>query len=118
MDHGCGAHSQTDAERRASEWPATDPVVDSGAVDVLDLLAPDPEPEPVQDAVPTDEPVPTDGSETEHKAEAGPETVAQAAPDGEPLPEFAVNADAESASVLESNPRDAEQDKAPEAPAE
>jgi hypothetical protein len=46
MDHGCGAHSQTDAERRASEWPAADPIVDSGAVDSLDLASVDPEPEP------------------------------------------------------------------------
>lgn len=44
VDHGCGAHSQTEAERRLSEWPAIDPVVDSGAVDVLDLNS-DPEPE-------------------------------------------------------------------------
>lgn len=46
VDHGCGAHSQTDAERRQSEWPAPDPLVDSGAVEPLDLAAPDPEPEP------------------------------------------------------------------------
>ena len=44
MDHGCGAHSQTDAERRASEWPAVDPVIDSGALDALDLVTPEPEP--------------------------------------------------------------------------
>lgn len=42
VDHGCGAHSQTDAERRLSEWPAADPIVDSGAIDALDLAAPDP----------------------------------------------------------------------------
>jgi len=47
VDHGCGAHSQTEAERRLSEWPGHDPVVDSGAVDALDLNAePEPEPEP------------------------------------------------------------------------
>lgn len=45
VDHGCGAHSQTEAERRLSEWPGIDPVVDSGAVDALDLTA-EPEPEP------------------------------------------------------------------------
>ncbi len=46
VDHGCGAHSQTDAERRLSEWPGIDPFVDSGAVDALDLVTePDPEPE-------------------------------------------------------------------------
>lgn len=45
VDHGCGAHSQTEAERRLSEWPGHDPVIDSGAVDALDLNA-EPEPEP------------------------------------------------------------------------
>lgn len=59
MDHGCGAHSQTDAERRASEWPAADPVVDSGAVEALDLATPDPDPdahsEPQREATPDEE---------------------------------------------------------------
>jgi hypothetical protein len=45
VDHGCGAHSQTDAERRLSEWPGIEPVVDSGAIEPLDLLT-EPEPEP------------------------------------------------------------------------
>ncbi len=52
VDHGCGAHSQTDAERRASDWPAPDPLVDSEAVEALDLDAPDPEPEPAPEAEP------------------------------------------------------------------
>jgi hypothetical protein len=38
VDHGCGAHSQTEAERRLSEWPGVEPVVDSGAIDALDLV--------------------------------------------------------------------------------
>lgn len=46
VDHGCGAHSQTDAERRQSEWPDPDPLVDTGAVVSIDLNEPDPEPEP------------------------------------------------------------------------
>jgi len=47
VDHGCGAHSQTEAERRLSEWPGHDPVINSGALDVLDLVSePEPEPEP------------------------------------------------------------------------
>ena len=50
VDHGCGAHSQTDAERRISEWPVADPIIDSGAVVALDLNAPDPEPEPEVEA--------------------------------------------------------------------
>jgi hypothetical protein len=89
MDHGCGAHSQTDAERRASEWPAIDPVVDSEAVDALDLATPDPEPEPDAEAEPT-EPAPMSTEPTE------------AAPDA----------------AAESTPQDEQHDKAPEAPAE
>jgi hypothetical protein len=59
VDHGCGAHSETDAERRLSEWPAPDPLVDSGAVVPLDLNEPDPEPEPEPEPVvePSPEPV-------------------------------------------------------------
>ena len=45
VDHGCGAHSQTEAERRLSEWPGVEPVVDSGAMDALDLVT-EPESEP------------------------------------------------------------------------
>lgn len=43
LDHGCGAHSQTDAERRASEWPAPDPIVDSEAIVEVDLQGVEPE---------------------------------------------------------------------------
>ncbi|PKQ18593.1 MAG: DUF3027 domain-containing protein [Actinobacteria bacterium HGW-Actinobacteria-8] len=106
MDHGCGAHSQTDAERRASEWPAVDPVIDSTALDVLDLLTPDPEPEDAMD------------TQTETSAEGQPVTVTEPNPDGEPLAETAVSADAEDSSAPESSSEDAEQEKAPETPAE
>ncbi|WP_291379399.1 DUF3027 domain-containing protein [Demequina sp.] len=88
MDHGCGAHSQTDAERRASEWPGLDPVIDSAALDALDLTTPDPEPEP----------------------EAVTEPVAE--PEADPA------ADPAAETEQEATPQDAEQDKAPQAPAE
>ncbi len=112
MDHGCGAHSQTDAERRASEWPAVDPVIDSAALDVLDLLTPEPEQDPVpaQDAVPL--------QDSEPKAEGEPETETDPNPDGEPLTEPAVSADAEDSSAPEATPQVAKQDKAPETPTE
>lgn len=29
VDHGCGAHSQTDADKQSSEWPDADPVFDT-----------------------------------------------------------------------------------------
>lgn len=50
-DHGCGAHSQTEAERTATRWPEDDPVIDTDAVASLDLAAPDqPEAEPEPDS--------------------------------------------------------------------
>ncbi len=61
VDHGCGAHSQTEAERRLSEWPGIDPVVDSGAMDVLDLAS---EPE-VEHATTTEEPSSADDVATD-----------------------------------------------------
>jgi hypothetical protein len=42
MDHGCGAHSQTDVEKQGARWPADEPVVDTMDIDPLDLLAEDP----------------------------------------------------------------------------
>lgn len=35
MDHGCGAHSETDAPRRRGDWQQSDPVVDEGLMEVL-----------------------------------------------------------------------------------
>src|SRR5690554_4247305 len=37
VDHGCGAHSQTDAEKQSSRWPVSEPVIDTGAADLLVL---------------------------------------------------------------------------------
>jgi hypothetical protein len=42
LDHGCGAHSQTDLEKQGARWPADDPIVDTMEVDALDLAADDP----------------------------------------------------------------------------
>jgi hypothetical protein len=96
MDHGCGAHSQTDAERRASEWPAAEPVVDSAAVDELDLVTPEPEPEPA--IAPQDE--------TQHDN------------DSEPAVESAEHSDEGPETAPELTPQDEQQDKASETPAE
>ena len=60
VDHGCGAHSQTEAERRLSEWPGIDPFVDSGAIDHLDLVT---APEPEAELHPDSEPVVNDTAE-------------------------------------------------------
>ena len=37
LDHGCGAHSETDLARSATKWPANNPVVDDGAVVPVNL---------------------------------------------------------------------------------
>ncbi|MCL2850626.1 MAG: DUF3027 domain-containing protein [Micrococcales bacterium] len=34
-DHGCGAHSQTDADPEPSQWPAPDPIIDDGRVEMV-----------------------------------------------------------------------------------
>ncbi len=36
LDHGCGAHSETDVEPHASDWPAPDPLIDELRVDLVD----------------------------------------------------------------------------------
>jgi hypothetical protein len=35
LDHGCGAHSETDVETRPSEWPDQAPLVDDGAIEAV-----------------------------------------------------------------------------------
>jgi len=84
LDHGCGAHSETDVEPAASEWPAPDPLFDELAIDVVERAEPaapaEPEPAaevtqtpavdaPVTDTAPTDAPVtdtePTDTEPTQ-----------------------------------------------------
>lgn len=44
VDHGCGAHSQTDAEKQSSRWPTSEPVIDTAAADPLVLDGEDDEP--------------------------------------------------------------------------
>lgn len=78
-DHGCGAHSQTDAERRLSEWPSPDPVIDTAGVETFDLTAPD-EPEPAAEAAVAEDAVAEDAV----AEDAVPEDV---------VPEDAVTAD-------------------------
>lgn len=41
MDHGCGAHSETDAPKRRSDWVQSEPVIDEGRMEVIDLREPD-----------------------------------------------------------------------------
>ncbi|QTE29842.1 DUF3027 domain-containing protein [Pengzhenrongella sicca] len=69
LDHGCGAHSDTDVEPHASDWPAANALFDDLDVELVSLLAEQPaaiaevvEP-PADDAVPTDAAVLTDAAE-------------------------------------------------------
>lgn len=55
VDHGCGAHSQTDVERQQSQWPETSPVFANDVPVSLDLVTPDPEPEPAPEVSDTQE---------------------------------------------------------------
>jgi len=41
LDHGCGAHSETDVEKQGARWPADDPIIDTMAVTPVDLAEPD-----------------------------------------------------------------------------
>lgn len=50
VDHGCGAHSQTDAEKQSSRWPISEPVIDTAAADPLVLDEVDDEPATVEDS--------------------------------------------------------------------
>lgn len=47
LDHGCGAHSQTDADPEPSQWPAPDPLIDDGRIDVVTVDRPDQAADPV-----------------------------------------------------------------------
>jgi hypothetical protein len=54
IDHGCGAHSQTDVEHQLSQWPTDEPVIDTEAAVPFDLATDD---TPVDEVKPpTDEP--------------------------------------------------------------
>ncbi|MCL2788918.1 MAG: DUF3027 domain-containing protein [Micrococcales bacterium] len=46
FNHGCGAHSETDALRSAGDWPADAPLVDDSVVIPLDLDRPAPAADP------------------------------------------------------------------------
>lgn len=85
VDHGCGAHSQTDAEKQSSRWPTTEPVVDTTATDPLDLAGDD---EPAEESsTDTADALVTDAA-TEPSVSAGEASQAQAErTSAEPVPE-------------------------------
>lgn len=83
LDHGCGAHSETDVEPHASEWPAPDPVVDEMDLELVTLLA-EPTTAPVL-AEPTTDPVPPEPTTESVPAEPTTEPVPPE-PTTEPVP--------------------------------
>ncbi|HWK93034.1 MAG TPA: DUF3027 domain-containing protein [Luteimicrobium sp.] len=71
LDHGCGAHSETDVPQHATDWPAPDPLIDELSIDV--------------EAAPA--PAASDEPEAAVEVEAESEPVAQDAPAAEPVVE-------------------------------
>jgi hypothetical protein len=59
LDHGCGAHSETDVEEHPTDWPAPAPLIDEHDVEI-DL--------PAESAAPVVEPVETRGRRGESPA--------------------------------------------------
>jgi len=78
LDHGCGAHSETDVPQHATDWPAPDPLIDELSIDV------EAAPAPAEAPAASDEP---DEPEVAVEVEAESEPVAQDAPDAEPVVE-------------------------------
>ncbi|PRZ08123.1 Protein of unknown function (DUF3027) [Isoptericola sp. CG 20/1183] len=37
LDHGCGAHSETDVSRRGSDWPAPAPLIDESSIERVEV---------------------------------------------------------------------------------
>jgi len=73
VDHGCGAHSETDTDRGATQWPDSDPVFENQTAVTVDLTEEEPEeePEPTVDAEP-------EAADEAPAAETGAEATAEA----------------------------------------
>ena len=66
LDHGCGAHSETDVEPHPTDWPDDAPVIDEMTVEIVDLGA---QPTAAADATAREA-----GSQTEPVVEAASQT--------------------------------------------
>ncbi|WP_081844436.1 DUF3027 domain-containing protein [Cellulomonas sp. URHE0023] len=52
LDHGCGAHSETDVEPAATDWPAPDPLIDELKLELVPAtVRAEPAPAPVEEVV-------------------------------------------------------------------
>ncbi|MCM3534538.1 DUF3027 domain-containing protein [Cellulosimicrobium funkei] len=142
LDHGCGAHSETDVEPQRSEWPDPDPLVDELHVEIVTLLesavarkeaardgaaptdtaadetvpAAQDEPTPVADAPTPVDTAPEDSAAVAVEPDAAPDEAETA-----PVPD-AVPDDAETAPDLDATPDEtapgAAVDAAPDEPRE
>ena len=65
LDHGCGAHSETDVEPGPSEWPDVEPLIDETTLEVVEM------PRPAEDA--PAEAAPAEAAPAETEPEATPE---------------------------------------------
>nr|NLD40325.1 DUF3027 domain-containing protein [Actinomycetales bacterium] len=104
LDHGCGAHSETDVPERSNEWDQSDPVIDEGDLELIELhprSAPVPEDFDDDAAAPSEETEPAVVDETEDAAAPSEEpepavvgaTDDAAAPSEEPEPAVAGEAE-------------------------
>ncbi|MBO3088790.1 DUF3027 domain-containing protein [Cellulomonas dongxiuzhuiae] len=111
LDHGCGAHSETDVEPVPSEWPASDPLFDETAIDVVER-APSTAPAtggPVAAEPAAADPAPTDPAPTDPEpAEPAPVPTDPAPTDpvpGEPAPSPTEPADELTTEVTDADAR-------------
>ncbi|MBI9114556.1 DUF3027 domain-containing protein [Sanguibacter suaedae] len=58
LDHGCGAHSETDVAPHPTDWPAPDPVIDEMHLELVETRTPAAEDTPVPADETTTEPAP------------------------------------------------------------
>lgn len=81
LDHGCGAHSETDVEPHPTDWPDDAPVIDEMTVEIVDLGA---QPAAASDATATETASQTEPVvETESQADPAAEASSQSEPVGE-----------------------------------
>ncbi|KSW28906.1 DUF3027 domain-containing protein [Cellulomonas sp. B6] len=100
LDHGCGAHSETDVEAVPTDWPAPDPLIDENALVVVERE------EPATQGDPAAEPAPA--AEVEPAAPAEPVADMEPAADVEPVADAEPVADTEPTTDASASDTDAE----------
>jgi hypothetical protein len=121
LDHGCGAHSETDVEHLPSEWPAPDPLIDELRIE--EFSAPRAEEPATAEAVaeaPADEaPAPSDEAPVDEAVAAVEETPSdEAAAPVDEAPADEVAAPADEAEVQADDEQPAEAPAQPDVPSD